>query len=97
VRRQERQQAQAFGRRRCPPGPKKPYRAVAAAQRNLFSDHFPAGAELCWRVFSKTGAEVEEITPQLMESLAETEAPQVSWPFAMRNLPLPDSSILSWY
>jgi TrmH family RNA methyltransferase len=40
--------------------------------------------------FSNAGSDVEEITPQLMESLAETEAPQgILAIFSLRELPLP--------
>ena len=41
--------------------------------------------------FSRAGVDIDEVSPQLMESIAETEAPQgLLAIFDQRNLPLPE-------
>jgi TrmH family RNA methyltransferase len=89
-RRQERQQAQAF----VVEGVRLAEEALQSGWQPhnvFFTDQLSGRGRALLESFSKTGAEVEEITPQLMESLAETEAPQgILATFAMRNLPLPD-------
>jgi len=57
----------------------------------FFSDQLSARGKNLLAGFSQSGADVEEITPRLMESLSETEAPQgILAIFARRSLPLPE-------
>ena len=89
-RRQERQQAQAF----VVEGVRLAEEAFHSGWQPLsvfFSDRLSGRGKTLLEGFSKSGADVEEITPQLMESLAETEAPQgILATFAIRDLPLPE-------
>jgi RNA methyltransferase, TrmH family len=63
-------------------------------QNIFFTDQLSGRGKTLLEGFSKSGADVEEITPQLMESLAETEAPQgILATFAMRDLPLPQGRL----
>jgi TrmH family RNA methyltransferase len=44
--------------------------------------------------FTKAGADIEEVTPQIMDALAETEAPQgILATFAMRDLSIPQGKL----
>lgn len=89
-RRQERQQAQAFI--------VEGVRLAEEALHNgwqphsvFFSDQLSARGKILLDSFSRAGADVEEVTSQLMELLAETEAPQgILAVFALRSLPLPE-------
>lgn len=90
ARRQERQQGQSF----IVEGVRLAEEAVHSGwQPNsvFFTDQLSSRGKNLLEDFSKSGADIEEITPSLMESLAETEAPQgILATFAMRDLPLPD-------
>jgi len=85
-RRQERQQAQAFiveGVRLAEEALHNGWQPQSA----FFSDQLSARGKILLESFSRAGADVEGITPQLMESLAETEAPQgILAIFALRTL-----------
>ena len=92
-RRQERHQAQAFA--------VEGVRLVEEALHSgwqphsvFFSSQLSGRGKQLLDDFSKAGADVEEITPSLMESLAETEAPQgILAIFAMHDLPLPQGRL----
>jgi len=89
-RRQERHQAQSFvieGVRLAEEAIKNGWKP----QSVFFTDQLSTRGKNLLDGFSQSGADVEEITPQLMESLAETEAPQgILAVFALRSLPMPD-------
>ena len=90
TRRSERQQAQSFvveGVRLT----EEALRSGWQPQSVLFTDQLSGRGKKLLEGFTKAGAEIEEITPGLMESLAETETPQgVLAVFASRSLPLPE-------
>jgi RNA methyltransferase, TrmH family len=88
-RRQERQQAQAF----IIEGVRLAEEALHSGWQPrsvFFSSQLSARGKDLLEGFSQAGADIQEITPQLMETLAETEAPQgILAVFALRSLPLP--------
>jgi RNA methyltransferase, TrmH family len=90
ARRQERQQAQSF----VVEGVRLVEEALQSGwqpQSIFFSDQLSGRGKTLLESFSKAGADIEEITPQLMDALADTEAPQgILATFAMRDSPLPE-------
>jgi RNA methyltransferase, TrmH family len=93
ARRKERQKSQSF----VVEGVRLIEEALQAgwqAQSVFFTNQLSSRGENLLEVFLKAGADVEEITPQLMESLAETEAPQgILATFTMRELPVPQGRL----
>jgi TrmH family RNA methyltransferase len=91
ARRQERQQAQSF----VVEGVRLVEEALHSGwqpQSVYFTDQLSGRGKSLLEGFAQSGAEVEEITPQLMDSLSETEASQgILAIFALRSLPLPDT------
>ena len=89
ARRQERQQAQSF----VVEGVRLTEEALHSGwqpQSVFFSEQLSGRGKTLLEGFIKAGADVEEVTPQIMDALAETEAPQgILATFAMRDLPLP--------
>ncbi len=89
-RRQERQQGQVFiveGVRLAEEALRNGWQPLSV----FFSDQLSARGKILLDSFSKAGADIEEITPQIMKALAETETPQgILAIFALRKLPLPE-------
>ncbi len=90
ARRQERQQAQAF----VVEGVRLAEEALHSGWQPktvYFTDQLSNRGKNLLKGFAESGADVDEITPQLMESLAEIEASQgILATFNMRDLPLPE-------
>jgi RNA methyltransferase, TrmH family len=90
ARRQERQQTQSF----VVEGVRLAEEALHSGwqpQNVFFSEQLSGRGRILLEGFTKAGADVEEISPQIMDSLAETEAPQgILAASAMRDLPLPE-------
>jgi RNA methyltransferase, TrmH family len=93
ARRQERQQSQSF----VVEGVRLVEEALQSGwqpQNIFFTDQLSSRGKNLLEVFLKSGTDVEEITPHLMESLAETETPQgILATFAMQELPLPQGRL----
>jgi RNA methyltransferase, TrmH family len=93
ARRQERQQAQSF----VVEGVRLAEEALHCGWQPhsvFFSDQLSGRGRSLLDDFSKAGTDIEEITPSLMESLAETAGPQgILATFAMRTLPLPQGRL----
>ena len=89
-RRQERIQAQSF----VVEGVRLSEEALQSGwqpQSVFFTDQLSNRGKNLLDSFSRSGADIEEVTHQLMESLAETETPQgILAIFALRSLPLPE-------
>ena len=60
-------------------------------QSVLYSDHLSTRGKFLLEGFSQAGADVDEISPRVMESLSETETSQgILAVFSMRDLHLPE-------
>ena len=90
ARRQERQQAQSF----VVEGVRLAEEALHSGwqpQSVLYTDQLSARGKKLLDGYAQASVDIEEITPHLMQTLAETEAPQgILVTFALQELPLPE-------